>query len=30
MLFPLVLCVLPAFVISALVPAVLVAARGLG
>lgn len=30
MLFPLVLCILPAFVVAAVVPAVLVAIRGLG
>ena len=30
MLFPLVFCILPAFVVAALIPAVLVAARGLG
>lgn len=30
MLFPLVLCILPAFVVAAIVPAVLVATRGIG
>jgi hypothetical protein len=30
MLFPLVLCILPAFVLAAVVPAMLVAARDIG